>query len=174
VSSEATDSPRTGGNQGRETASGLGAEPASRLGYLLKHAWLRLGELTGAALAPYGVDGRELAVLLVLAAGEPASQQEAARSLGIDRTSMVALLDALERKGLVTRRPDAGDRRRNVVGLTGHGRDVLRDAAAAGRDAERRFLAPLSETAAQQLKEALRAVLTAPPDDDSPATARKP
>jgi DNA-binding MarR family transcriptional regulator len=73
---------------------------------------------------------------------------------------MVALLDALERKGLVARRPHAQDRRRNLVELTGAGRHTLRDAAAAGRDAERRFLAPLSEPEARQLKEALRAVLT--------------
>jgi DNA-binding MarR family transcriptional regulator len=44
-----------------------------------------------------------LAVLLVLAGREPASQRQAATRLGIDRTTMVALLDALENKGLVTR-----------------------------------------------------------------------
>ena len=99
-------------------ASGPGAEVTSRLGYLLKHAQLQLGELTSAALAPYGLSGRELAVLLSLAGGEPASQQEAAQRLGVDRTTMVALLDALEAKGLVTRHPHAGDRRRNVVELT--------------------------------------------------------
>jgi DNA-binding MarR family transcriptional regulator len=141
--------------------SSLAHDPADRLGYLLKHAWLRLGELTAAALQPYGVDGRELAVLLTLADREPASQQQAARSLGIDRTTMVALLDALERKGLVARRPHAEDRRRNVVELTASGSDTLRRAAAAGRAAERRFLGPLTDAQARQLKEALHAVVTA-------------
>jgi DNA-binding MarR family transcriptional regulator len=142
----------------------VGEEPApeltSRLGYLLKHARLKLGELTAAALAPYGLDGRELAVLLVLAGCEPASQQQAARRLGIDRTTMVALLDALEDKGLVARHPHAKDRRKNVVELTAPGRDTLRDATQAGDDAERRFLAPLTEPAAQQLKDALLKLLT--------------
>ena len=50
---------------------GPGPELTSRLGYLLKHARLKLGDLTAAALAPYGLDGRELAVLLVLASCEP-------------------------------------------------------------------------------------------------------
>jgi DNA-binding MarR family transcriptional regulator len=142
----------------------VGEEPApeltSRLGYLLKHARLKLGELTAAALAPYGLDGRELAVLLVLAGCEPASQQQAARRLGIDRTTMVALLDALEDKGLVARHPHAKDRRKNVVELTAPGRDTLRDATQAGDDAERRFLTPLTEPAAQQLKDALLKLLT--------------
>jgi DNA-binding MarR family transcriptional regulator len=162
--SEAADGPRAcRGDPGRETAGTPGAEPSSRLGYLLKHAWQRLAELTTAALEPHGVDGRELAVLLTLADCEPASQQEAARSLGIDRTTMVALIDALEGRDLVARRPHAEDRRRNLVELTGKGRDTLRGAAAAGGEAERQFLAPLSEPAARQLKEALRAVLTPGP-----------
>ena len=94
---------------------GPGPELGRRLGYLLKHAQHRMGELTAKALTPYGIDGRELGVLLVLASHEPASQQQAAQRLGIDRTTMVALLDTLEGKGLVARHPHADDRRRNVV-----------------------------------------------------------
>ena len=141
-------------------ASGPGAEVTSRLGYLLKHAQLQLGELTSAALAPYGLSGRELAVLLSLAGDEPASQQEAAQRLGVDRTTMVALLDALEAKGLVTRHPHAGDRRRNVVELTPAGQQTLRAATEASDDAERRFLAPLTGQAADQLRAALQLLVT--------------
>ena len=132
----------------------------SRLGYLLKHAQLQLGELTSAALAPYGLSGRELAVLLSLAGGEPASQQEAAQRLGVDRTTMVALLDALEAKGLVTRHPHAGDRRRNVVELTPAGQQTMGAATEASDDAERRFLAPLTGQAADQLRAALQLLVT--------------
>jgi DNA-binding MarR family transcriptional regulator len=146
-------------DEGLAAEGGLAHDPAGRLGYLLKHAWLRLGELTATALAPYGVEGRELAVLLTLSHAESASQQQAARTLGIDRTTMVALLDALERKGLVARRPDADDRRRNIVELTASGRDTLRGATAAGLAAERQFLAPLASAEAQQLRQALRAVV---------------
>ena len=53
-----------------------GGEPlpalASRLGYLLKHAQLRLAELTGAAMAPFGVTGRECAVLIAVNSQAPA------------------------------------------------------------------------------------------------------
>lgn len=132
-----------------------GPELTGRLGYLLKHALSRLSELNAEALTPHGITGRELAVLLVLAGREPASQQEAAGRLGIDRTTMVAFLDALERKGLVARRPDANDRRRNVVALTESGTDTLRLAVKASDDAQRRFLAPLTRTAGEQLKRSL-------------------
>ena len=136
-----------------------GPELTTRLGYLLKHVQERLREQSSAALAPYGIDGRELAVLLVLASSEPASQQQAARRLGVDRTTMVALLDALEAKGLVTRHPHAEDRRRNVVELTTTGRGTLRDATRASDEAERQFLAPLSNSAARQFREALGQLL---------------
>src|SRR5262250_2140166 len=72
---------------------------ADRLAYLLKHAQLGLAGLTAEALAPFGVRGRELAVLTVLAGQEPGSQQQAAQRLGVDRTTMVGLVDALEGKG---------------------------------------------------------------------------
>ena len=139
---------------------GPGPELTTRLSYLLKHARLQLSELTAKALMPYGIEGRELAVLLVLADREPASQQQAALRLGIDRTTMVALLDALEDKGLVSRHPDPDDRRRNVVELTGAGQDILRRAVKASDDAERAFLAPLSERAAEQLRESLHTIVT--------------
>ena len=141
---------------------GPGPELSRRLGYLFKHAQLRMAELTAAALAPYVIDGRELAVLLVLADGQPASQQQAAQRLAIDRTTMVAMLDTLEGKGLVSRHPDADDRRRNVVELTDAGRDILQRAVKAGDDAERALLAPLSAQAAQQLRDSLQAIVTYP------------
>jgi DNA-binding MarR family transcriptional regulator len=143
---------------------GPAPELADRLGYLLKHAQLRLAELNAAALEPYGVSGRELAVLLVLDGAEPASQQEAARRLGIDRTTMVAFLDALEGRGLVTRRSDAADRRKNVVELTQPGRETLAAATKAAESAESEFLRPLSPAAARGLKDSLRAVLQPQPE----------
>jgi DNA-binding MarR family transcriptional regulator len=145
---------------------GPGPELSRRLGYLLKHAQLQLRELTARALMPIGIDGRELAVLLVIADREPTSQQEAAQRLGIDRTTMVAMLDTLERKGLVSRRPDTDDRRRNVVELTHAGRDALHRATKASDDAEREFLAPLPPRAAQHLRAALQAIVSRPDDRD--------
>jgi DNA-binding MarR family transcriptional regulator len=143
-----------------------------RLGYLFKHAHARLTELTAEALQPYGISGRELAVLIVLAGQGPASQQEAAGRLGIDRTTMVAFVDALEAKGLVARRPDPADRRRNVVVLTPGGEDTLSRAKEAGEEAERRFLAPLTGSAADQLRRALKTIVTARSDGPSPGAAR--
>jgi DNA-binding MarR family transcriptional regulator len=156
-------------DQRAETGPGL--ELASRLGYLLKHAQSDLSQLTGAALEPFGLTGRDLAVLLVLAGHEPASQQQAAQRLGVDRTTMVALVDGLERKSLVTRRPHADDRRKNVVELTAAGRATLSPATEAGDEAERRFLAPLGPAGADQLKHALLTLVLARRTPEAPESA---
>ena len=145
-------------------AGGLSAgEPpgpalAGRMGYLLKHAQLRMAELNAAALAPFGITGRQLAVLLAIDSQAPLSQQEAAGRLGVDRTTMVALIDELEGKQLVQRRQDPADRRKNVVALTPAGRATLRKAGKASDEAERRLLAPLTGDQAAQVREALRMI----------------
>jgi DNA-binding MarR family transcriptional regulator len=129
------------------------------LGYLIKHAHLQLEERTDAALARLGVTSRDLGALRVIAGGEAASQQEVAGVLGVDRTSMVALLDTLESRGIVARRPSEHDRRRNVVELTGTGRRLFEQAEAASLAVERDFTASLGAQGAAKLRHALRTAL---------------
>ena len=130
----------------------LGARLSARLTYLLKRALVDLEDLHAEHLAPVGVSGRELAVLLLLDGQSPESQQQVAGRLGVDRTTMVALLDGLEAKGLVARHADAGDRRRNVVELTGDGHTALVRAVRASDEAERRLLAELDDAESMQLR----------------------
>jgi len=103
-----------------------------------------------------------VAGLVVLAAEYPLSQLEAAGRLGVDRTTMVALVDGLEAKGLVERHRSSQDRRKNTVQLTPTGQDTLRKAEHARKEMERQFLAPLSPSDANQLIRALQILVTAP------------
>src|SRR3954454_16869535 len=109
----------------------LGPRLSGRLTYRIKRALVDLESLHERHLGPAGITARELAVLLFLDGREAESQQQAAARLGIDRTTMVGLLDSLERKDLVARRPDAKDRRRNVVVLTAAGQAKLQEATQA-------------------------------------------
>lgn len=132
---------------------------SGRLGYLLKHAMRRLATLSEEVLAPFGIDDRRLAVLLLIRSNEPMSQQQAAERLEIDRTTMVAVLDDLDAKHLVTRVPHPEDRRRNVVELTASGRVTLDRAVVAWDTAERIFLANLDAQSAEQFRALLRQIL---------------
>ena len=134
------------------TERDLGPRLSARLTYLLKRALLDLEDLHAEHLAPVGVSGRELGVLLLLDGRDPKSQQQAARRLGVDRTTMVGLLDGLEAKGLVARRADAEDRRRNVLELTADGQTALARAVRASDEAERQLLAELDDDESAQLR----------------------
>jgi DNA-binding MarR family transcriptional regulator len=136
----------------------LGSALNSRLTYLFKRLHLEIGALHEELLAPFGISVGDLAILMLIDAGEPESQQQMARRLDVDRTTMVALIDALEGEGLVARRPDRADRRRNVVELTKKGRTTLRGATRASDEAERQLLAGLDEAEAAQLRSLLRRV----------------
>jgi DNA-binding MarR family transcriptional regulator len=135
-----------------------------RLGYLLKHAQQQFSELTATRFAPLGISGREAGVLRAVGRGGegPASQGEVARRLGVDRTTMVALIDDLQNKGLVLRRQDPDDRRKNAVELTDAGRVALRRADEAADEVERSFLAPLTDAEAEQFRRALRVLMSDP------------
>jgi DNA-binding MarR family transcriptional regulator len=144
-----------------------------RLGYLLKRAQARLAEATAVALKPWRLDGRQWAILEVVALHAPIAQGDAARLIGVDRSTMVSLLDALEEKGLVARRPKPGDRRANIVELPRSARKTLASIRAAGAEAQRAFLARLDASSVDELFAALRA-LTRDDTDEEARSAVEP
>jgi len=127
-----------------------------RLSFLLKQAFALMDEATERELAQLSVNGREFAVLTLVDAEGAASQQRLAGRIGVDRTTMVALIDALEEKRLVTRRRDPNDRRAYIVEATPAGRKTLQRALKAVELAERQALAPLTASESTALKQALQ------------------
>jgi len=151
------------------------ADPlASRLGYLLKHAQVKFADAGAQALAPLGITGRQLAVLAVLGDAEPLSQLEAATTLGVDRTTMVQLVDELEEKGLVERRRSTQDRRKNIVELTADGRDTLERGNKIHKAAEALFLAPLTPVEAELFVRVLQRLNEVGTDAQDPRDPQAP
>jgi MarR family transcriptional regulator for hemolysin len=99
----------------------------SDLGWLLSRASHVLTTELTAALEDLGVSPRARCVLSAAMTGE-LTQIEVARVVGLDKTTMVVLLDELEAKGLAERRPSSKDRRARVIAVTRKGRDLVRRA----------------------------------------------
>ena len=139
---------------------GLPASIAERLGPLLGRAHESHRRLAASRLAGIGLEPKEFGTLSVLAEEGPLTQQQLGRRTGIDRTTMVAIADALEEKGLATRQRRPSDRRAYDLGVTAQGRRVLRRATRAAGRAEDDFLAPLHPRERTQLKSMLRRLIS--------------
>jgi len=131
-----------------------------RLGYLLGQAHLAHRGVAEAPLATLGLGVKEFGALSVLADEGPLSQQRLGQRMRVDRTTMVLVVDELERKGFVKRQRNPNDRRAYALQATAHGRRVLKRATEAAERAEAEFLARISAADRRQLKELLRRLIS--------------
>lgn len=139
----------------RLAASALGDD----ISFLLARANALSLAVGNAALAPHGLRVRSYSVLALASAnGAQPTQRELAEFLRLDPSQVVPLVDDLERKGLVERRPDPADRRANVVLVTDAGRAVFVAAQAAARESERSAHSSLDDSERAQLTRLLRRV----------------
>ncbi|GAB4361232.1 MAG: MarR family winged helix-turn-helix transcriptional regulator [Oricola sp.] len=81
-------------------------------------------------LRPLDLKTPHLDILVNLARTPGISQQDLARKLLVGRSNMTMLLPQLEKRGLVERRPDAGDRRVLRLRLTPAGESLAGEAIA--------------------------------------------
>lgn len=92
------------------------------LGFVVNRTAQRLAAALGRALAPHDVTPQQWAVLNRLWEADGLSQQDLAERTFKDPANTTRILDKLERKGLVARRPDPDDRRVQLIFLTDEGR----------------------------------------------------
>lgn len=93
-----------------------------------------------ATLAPWDITPAQLRALRVLGHHGTQRMSELSDHLHIAARSTTEVVDALESRGLVGRRPDPGDRRATLAELTEQGASILSAVRAArGTEAERIF-----------------------------------
>jgi MarR family transcriptional regulator, lower aerobic nicotinate degradation pathway regulator len=140
-------------------------DPPARLRAL--PSWLcaavarRAQRLVADALAQEGARRQHFTVLTSLSEQGPASQAALGRRLWIDRSDLHAILNELERDGLVERVRDEQDRRRNLVTLTTGGRAALERLDQAVDAAQVALLEPLSAKDSRELRRLLRLLVDA-------------
>jgi DNA-binding MarR family transcriptional regulator len=118
-----------------------------------------------AATLPRGLRLGHLAVLGALSDHAPRTQRSLADSLRIHPSDMVAIIDDLAARELVSRATDPADRRRNLVGLKPAGRRLVQKST---RDSERisaEILTGLPDNERRRLEQLLRQALSGAADD---------
>ncbi len=113
----------------------------SRLGYTSRQ-WRRAVD---ERLQPFGLTEATWLPLLHLARGRtPMRQKDLAESVGIESSTLVRLIDALDQAGLIERRTD-GDRRAKILCLTPRGRALVEEVEAAAAAIRQQILASISD-----------------------------
>jgi DNA-binding MarR family transcriptional regulator len=128
------------------------------VGYHLRRAQQAVFRDFADSVGALGVTPGQFGVLELIACNDGLNQSALARALGLDRSTLVAVLDRLQSAGWIERRPSATDRRSHSLALTAEGRHTVESARAAIRDHERRVLAGLSDREVAALLSALQAI----------------
>ncbi|WP_406232847.1 MarR family winged helix-turn-helix transcriptional regulator [Nocardia sp. NBC_01009] len=110
---------------------------------------------TPARLQAHHLELRHLGVLTCLAEAGPLNQRALVDRLQMDKSSMVYIIDELERQGLAARCKDERDRRSYAVHLTQAGRDRLAVATTTTDDVMTELLTPFTPAERRQLHELL-------------------
>jgi DNA-binding MarR family transcriptional regulator len=132
----------------------------TRMQMLVKH----LKQAKQSTIASYDLGDYEYETLHMLAgcgADHRARPTQIATWLQMSPAAITGRLDALERRGLIRRRPALDDRRSITVELTPKGRRLWRAACADQSAEQTRLLAPLTERQRAQLSALLRQLLGA-------------
>lgn len=114
------------------------------LGYQLRRAQLLTFQSFSEAMAAWRISPGEFGVLVIVSDNPGLNQSRLANALGVDRSTMVAVLDGLEGRGLLQRTPSPTDRRSHAMLLTKAGTKLLADIRPALEAHERRLTAALS------------------------------
>jgi DNA-binding MarR family transcriptional regulator len=138
-------------------------EVAEFAGQLFFRLWRASHTRMAEALETVGLTPALFALLNVLGARDGAIQQELGAVMGIDRSTMVLLVDELEGAGLAKRRPHPDDRRAREVAITAKGRRVLERARRMARQVEDEVLGGLDAGERRELLALLRRALSSAP-----------
>jgi DNA-binding MarR family transcriptional regulator len=95
------------------------------LGYHLRRAQVVMFQDFADAMAETGVSPGQIGVLLLVAANPGINQTTVGNALGIDRSTLVSMLDRLEERKVVARTPSPRDRRSHALILTAKGQEFL-------------------------------------------------
>lgn len=127
----------------------------SLVGYRLRRANGRMMADFATTLAPLAIRPVLFGMLSVIRSSPGIIQMGLGTELGIQRANLVPLVNELEGRGLIERRPAPNDRRAMALYLTEDGEALFRQALALVREHEERMLSRLTASERTKLIELL-------------------
>ncbi|MBL8485637.1 MAG: MarR family transcriptional regulator [Rhodocyclaceae bacterium] len=117
---------------------------ADTLGFPIRLVQVAIFKDFATELGSLGVTPAIFSVMEVLRANPGITQSKLAATVRLDRSSVVPMLDKLEKRGIVARRASTTDRRHNHLYLTEAGERLLGQAVKRVRAHDKRMSAALS------------------------------
>lgn len=139
------------------------------VGYNLRRAHGVQRARFAAVFGPHGIRPVQLSILGLVRDHPQIKQSDLGKALDIKRANIVALLDELEHRKLIVRRPAKTDRRAHILELTPAGRKVATDLLALHARLEADLATRLGPRDREQLVKLLkkfRSLETSPELDD--------
>ena len=130
------------------------------LGYLVNRLALTMRNAFERELAAYDVTVAQWAILLTMYRDQARTPRELARVIGIDASAVTKLLDRLEHKGFVARRPHQEDRRSIEVEMTDEARRLMPKLISVSKKTNQVFSSALSAKEATMFKAAVQKMLS--------------
>lgn len=137
--------------------------PDADLTWLLHRAAQRMRSAVEEQAERQGINLRDYIVLTALSGDVPMTQLALGEALGLDKTTLTLEIDRLEKKGLVMRRPDPGDRRARIPEVTAQGRSLRAKVAAAWSGVEAALLSGVTRSGQRALRVMLCQLIEAGP-----------
>lgn len=129
------------------------------VGYQLRLAQIAIFKDFATTLGELDITPGLFGVLVIIEANPGLKQTELAKATHLDRSTVVSVIDNLERRALVERRAAAGDRRSNSLHLTADGKTLLKKLKRLVAEHEQRIKNNLSETEQATLIRLMRKIL---------------
>ena len=133
-------------------------KPPSGAAFLLAQVGAHAAAKFGERLAELHLVPAHAGIFRILAAAPGMTQQALATALGTLPSRLVSLIDELESRALLERRPHETDRRSHALYLTEAGKSTLQAIGGIARDHQQSLLAALSEDEQRQLAALLQRV----------------
>ena len=151
----------------------LPAPFSAGIGYAVRHTHKALSRRLAYELAQVGISFGHYYYLRALFEANGISQMELSERVGVDPTTVVTVVDTLERQNIVERRKDPDDRRKALIYLTPKGRKLRRPLLAAIGAAQANALVGISAAEIETFRRvALRVIDNL--SNDAPDDAAQP
>lgn len=137
----------------------IGYDFDQSLGFWIGSTARAIEQSLNTKLAPHGITIRQVQILACLALKQELAQNQIAEMIGLEPSTLVRIIDRMERDGWVVRKPDPDDRRKKLIATTPKVGPLWKKIVKAGESIEQQALLGISQRQQTQLKTTLMALL---------------